>query len=138
MRPFIEYTELLTFFKAFPEMVQRAETNDLPKAGERAKAIKGDYADFRKHLNEHASHSSYSRYSLAHLKDPNTGRFKKLQRLVPSVLDKNIQDLTVQVYFLLREGVVAMERVAGAPYLNLAAATDELKLRLIREFETPA
>ena len=49
IRPFIEYAELLTYFRLFPEMVSRAAGNELPKAGERAKAIEGIYKDFRDH-----------------------------------------------------------------------------------------
>ncbi|EQD74387.1 hypothetical protein B1B_02703, partial [mine drainage metagenome] len=41
LRPFIEYTELLTYFRTFPEMVDKAADNDLPNAGERAKAVNG-------------------------------------------------------------------------------------------------
>ncbi len=134
-RPFIEYAELLVYFRMFPERVHGATENDLPKAGERAKAIKGMYKDFREHLNAHASHSSYSHYSLAHLLEPNTGRFKKFQHMVPHVLETNIRDITVQVYLLLREAVFGLEQVDEDRFLELATTTDELKPRLIYEFE---
>src|SRR5574340_1572824 len=37
IRPFIEYSELLTYFRKFPEMAERAAENDLPKAGKSAR-----------------------------------------------------------------------------------------------------
>lgn len=138
MRPFIEYTELLTYFRRFPEMVNRAAENDLPKAGERAKVIEGIYKEFREHLNLHASHSSYSHHSLAHLLERDTGHFKKLQRMVPKVLDRNVRDLAVQLYLLLREAVLGLEPIESDHFIELATITDELKPKLIHDFALSA
>lgn len=135
LRPFIEYTELLTYFRKFPEMVDRAVDNDLPKSGERAKAINGIYRDFRKHLNAHASHSSYSHYSLSHLLEPGTLRFKKQQCAVPNVLDRNLRDFVIQLYLLLHEGVIGLEKLNVSEYEPLAANTDQLKEQLLKVFE---
>lgn len=137
IRPFIEYTELLTYFRAFPEMVQRAPENDLPKAGARAKAIKGIYKEFREHLNTHASHSSYSYYSLSHLIQPSapgTFGFKKLQRTIPAVLNRNLQDLAVQLFLLLHEAVLGLLPISIGKIEELAGEADSLKERLIKEF----
>lgn len=136
IRPFIEYTELLTYFRTFPELVQRATENDLPKAGVRAKAIKGIYKEFREHLSTHASHSSYSNYSLSHLLEPaapGTFSFKKLQRTIPAVLNRNLQDLAIQLYLLLREAVLGL-RIGIDEIEELAGEADTLKERLIKEF----
>ena len=138
IRPFIEYAELLTYFRQFPEMVNRAADNDLPKAGERSKAIKGIYKDSREHLNTHASHSSYSHYSLSHLLEPNTFGFKKLQRAVPTVLDRNLRDFVIQLHLLLREGVLSLERLGVPEFEKLAARTDDMKERLLQVFELHA
>lgn len=92
MRPFITYTELLTYFKRLPEKVEAAVNDALPSAGARAKAIDGMYKGAREHLNNHASHSSYSHHSLSHLLEPGTMRLKKLQRTVPAVLERNVRD----------------------------------------------
>lgn len=138
LRPFIEYGELLTYFRKFPQMAERAAENDLPKAGERAKAIGGIYKEFREHLNSHASHSSYSQYSLAHLLEPKTLRFKKLQRAVPAVLDQNVRDFAVQVYLLVREGVVSLERLGVPNFEGLAAKTDQLRVDLLHAFDLPS
>lgn len=137
LRPFIEYTELLTYFRQFPEDVEKAAENDLPKAGKRAKAIGGMYKDFREHLNEHASHSSYSHYSLSHLLTPSF-TFRKVQQFVPQVLDKNLTDFAVQLWFLLREAVLALERVQSSRFEELAGATDAVKGRMVHVFQLGA
>lgn len=134
MRPFIEYMELLTYFGKFPEKVSRAISNNLPNAGERAKAIMGNYKEFRDHLNKHASHSSYSDYSFAHLREPGSLKFKKLQRAFPQVIDINLQNLTIHTYCLLKEAVISLERVNSLTFYELAERVDALRLRLIDEF----
>ena len=138
MRPFIEYTELLTYFRLFPEAAVKAFEGGLPKAGERAKAIDGIYKEFREHLNAHASHSSYSRYSLSHLLEPNDFRFKKMQRMVPHVLETNLRDFTIQVYLLLHEAVLAVERVDQLVFRLLAETTDNARLRVLADWELNA
>jgi hypothetical protein len=138
IRPFIEYSELLIYFRQFPEMAERAAENDLPKAGERARAIGGMFKEFREHLNSHASHSSYSHYSLSHLLEPKTHRFKKLQRAVPKVLDKNVKDFVVQLYLLTREGVLGLDRLNVPQFEELATRTDQLKEDMVHVFELHA
>lgn len=137
LRPFIEYTELLTYFRHFPGEVEKAAENDLPKAGKRAKAIDGMYQEFREHLNEHASHSSYSHYSLSHLLTPALS-FRKSQQFAPQVLDRNLKDWTVQVWFLLHEAVLGLEHLKSAKLVELATAADGLKGRMIHVFELSA
>jgi hypothetical protein len=138
LRPFIEYVELLTYLRKNPEMASRAAENDLPKAGERAKAIGGIYKDFRSYLNSHASHSSYSEYALSHLLEPNTFRFKKLQRAVPQVLDANVRDYAIQIYLLAQESVLSLERISPTSFEVLATQTDQLRIDLLQAFELHA
>lgn len=138
LRPMIEYTELLTYFRHFPDKTEKATENDLPKAGERAKAIEGIYHELRQHLNEHASHSSYSHYSLSHLLTRELS-FRKMQQLAPEVLDRNITDLAVQVWLILHAAVPALERVVPRETLvDLASTADGLKGRMIHVFELSA
>ena len=94
LRPMIEYTELLTYLRTFPEKADKVAENTLPSAGQRAKAIGGIYKEFREHLNEHAAHSSCSHFALSHLLTPEFS-FRKLQEFVPHVLDANFRDFTV-------------------------------------------
>jgi hypothetical protein len=137
LRPFIEYTELLTYFRHFPEAVEKAPDNDLPKAGQRAKAIGGIYQGFREHLNEHASHSSYSHYSLSHLLTPSF-EFRKVQTFAPQVLDKNFTDLTLQIWLLLHEAVLGLELIQSPKLRELARAGDGLKGRMLHVFNLDA
>lgn len=135
LRPFIEYTELLTYFRCFPSKVDDAISNDLPSAGERAKAIDGFYKEFRQHLNVHASHSSYSIYSLGHLLESGTSRFKKLQHMVPHVLETNTRDLAVQLFLLVHEATLGLEPFSMSALREIGGECDDLKVRLIAEFE---
>lgn len=134
LRPFIEYTELLTYFRLLPDRVELALNNELPNAGARARQIEGMYQEFRAHLNEHAAHSSYSAYSLSHLLERDTLRFKKMQRMVPHVLERNVRDLAIQLSLLLQEAVLGLQGVPNAPVRDLAVAADELKGRLLNAF----
>ena len=135
LRPFIEYTELLTYFRHFPDKVEDVSNDKLPSAGVRAKAVNGIYKEFREHLNSHASHSSYSNYALSHLLRPNDFRFKKYQPNVPAVLDRNLRDLSVQIFLLLYEATLALERLNLEEFDELAAKVDKLREKLLYEFE---
>lgn len=134
LRPFIEYTELLTYFRHFPEQVNNVADDKLPSAGARAKAINGIYKNFREHLNLHASHSSYSHYALSHLLEPESLNFKKYQRFVPNVLDKNLKDISVQIFLLLYEATLSIEKLNLPEFNKLAERVDTLKEKLFREF----
>jgi hypothetical protein len=103
MRPFIEYHELLTYFRLDPNRVQEAYNQKLPSAGKRAQIIDGYFKDFREHLNEHASHSSFSDYSIKHIFNLNDLSLKATQPLYPKTLFRNLGDLYVQIALLLFE-----------------------------------
>lgn len=110
----------------------------MPNAGNRAKKIEGIYRNFREHLNEHASHSSYSCYSLAHLTDPMTKRIRKLQVMHPEVLERNMGDFAMQFVLMLRESVLALDRSPDRSRLvYLASRCDELRARILAWFPPP-
>jgi len=134
MRPIIEYAELVTYFRMFPKSVENAANNNLPKAGYRAKVIGGIYKEFREHLNMHASHSSFSSYSLSHLLEPSTFKFKKLQRMVPHVLEVNVRDIAVQLLLILHEAILALEPLSSSQLLSIAEDYEELRERMIHVF----
>lgn len=104
----------------------------------RARAVEGDYKDFRAYLNLHASHSSYSKFSLSHLVEPGTLKLKKLQTAVPEVLDRNFRDFAIQLYLLLREALRSLEPVEAPSFFALAAEGESLRVRLIDEFSLGA
>lgn len=137
LRPMIEYTELMTYLRMFPEKAEKAAENSLPSAGQRAKAIGGIYKDFREHLNEHAAHSSYSHFALSHLLTSGLS-FRKLQEFVPHVLETNFRDFTVQLQLMLQQGVLALEPTPSPKLMELAVAADRLKTRMLDVFHLNA
>lgn len=134
LRPMIEYTELLTYLHKFPHAAERAAENELPKAGQRAKAIGGTYQGLREHLNEHASHSSYSHYSLSHLLTRELS-FRKYQQFVPHVLETNVRNLTLQLLLLLQAGVVALEPLSPVKIQEMTLSADRLRNRMFDVFQ---
>ena len=134
LRPLIEYAELLTYFRLFPEKASQAMWNTLPKAGERAKAIDSIYQGLRSHLNQNASHSSFSSYSLSHLIEPATFGLKKTQSLIPEVLATNIRDLEVQLQVLLREAILSLESSNPSAFPLLGGRYDSLRQRMLSVF----
>lgn len=133
LRPLIEYIELLTYLRKFPDQANRAAQNDLPSAGKRATDIGGIYKGLREHLNEHASHSAYSHYSLSHLLTPEIA-FRRLQEFASSVLDRNFTDFAVQLQFLLQEGLLGLEHVAPRSLPELARLVEDLHKRTLWVF----
>jgi len=137
-RPFVEYTELLTYFRMAPKAVNDALAGELPSAGIRAKKIEGIYQPFREHLNKHASHGSYSAHSLAHLRDPATKTLKKLQVMHAEVLERNVGDFAIQFVLMLQESTLALERSPDPSRLvSLARRCDELRERILAWFPAP-
>jgi hypothetical protein len=133
LRPFVEYIELLTFFREFPEQAERAAESELPSAGKRAQAISGIYKELRKQLNEHASHGAYSHFSLSHLLKSDLS-FRRLQEFAPEVLDRNFRDFSVQLQFLLQEGLLALKHVPDAPIVELARKAEGARKRMLFVF----
>ncbi len=133
LRPLIEYAELLTYLNQNPEQAENAAVNDLPKAGVRAKAISGTSQGLREHLNEHASHSSYSHYSLSHLLTPELS-FRKLQGFVPHVLETNFTNLSLHVEWLLAEAFFAMQHLDTEALPQLALAIQGHRARMLSAF----
>ena len=106
-RPFLEYMELLTYFREDPSRIKQVAQDNLPSAGARAKKIESDYQGYREYLNKHASHSSFSEYSLKHLFEE--GKLRLSQPFVLKTLETNIRDLYVQVWLLACEAVNAIQ-----------------------------
>lgn len=109
MRPFIEFHELLTYFRLDPIRVQQALANKLPPAGKIAQIISGPFREFREHLNSHASHSSFSEHSMGHLIDSHQLKIRKEQPMLPKVLFRNMGDFFVQFLLLAYEAVNCLQ-----------------------------
>jgi hypothetical protein len=67
--------------------------------------------------------------------EPGTGQFKKMQQMVPEVLDRNLRDFAVQLFLLLHEGAVGLKPLKPKGLITLAEECDQLKKRLIVAFE---
>lgn len=109
MRPFLEAHELLVYFRLEPSRAEDALQGRLPSAGEIAKRIKGQFHDFRKHLNEHASHFGFTTYSLRHLLDGKELKIRTVQPMLPLVLRRNVRDLWLNMILLLFEAFRCLE-----------------------------
>lgn len=107
-RPFLEYYELLIYFTQDPRRVAEAAEDRLPKAGQRAKLIGSDLKGFREYLNQNASHSSYSYYSLRHQLEATSLLIKKTQGFSADVLFRNLGDLFAQLLLLDFQAAVSI------------------------------
>jgi hypothetical protein len=109
LRPLFECYELLIYYKEDPVRVQQAIEGNLPSAGKRAKLIKGKFQDLRDYLNIHASHISYSYYSLNHLFIKPDMRIRKEQPMLPDVLFRNMGYFFLQLTLLTFEAVNCLQ-----------------------------
>lgn len=127
MRPFIEYHELLTYFRLEPTRVKQAIDDRLPSAGKRAQLIEGHFKGFREYLNDHASHSSFSHYSLNHLFDKPEMTIRKEQPMLPKVLFRNIGDFFVQILLITIEAVNCLQTAEAGRADKQAHAIEQLR-----------
>jgi hypothetical protein len=126
-RPFLEYYELLIYFSQEPQRVAEAAEDRLPKAGQRAKLIGSDLKGFREYLNQNASHSSYSYYSLSHQLDTVSLSVKKTQEFAAEVLFRNLGDLFAQILLLNFQAAVSVSIKGHQEGLRLAHEAEVLR-----------
>ena len=134
VRPFIEYHELLIYFRKDPSRVQEAINDRLPRAGERAQLIDGSFHGFRQYLNEHASHSSFSHHALNHLLEKPEMTIRKEQPMLPKVLFRNMGDFFVQMILLEIEAVNCLQTAELGSAEAQAVAVDDLWIKGIHIF----
>lgn len=89
LRNLIESIELMIYFEQDPSRVNEVIEDTLPNAGRIAQTIEGKFQNVREHLNEHASHFSFSRHSIMHLIDWKTHSFKIDQTVPKEILKHN-------------------------------------------------
>ena len=126
-RPFLEYYELLIYFSQDPQRVAEAAEDRLPKAGQRAKLIGSDLKGFREYLNQNASHSSYSYYSLSHQLDTASLSVKKTQEFAAEVLFRNLGDLFAQLVLLDFQAAISISIKDRQVGLRLAHEAELLR-----------
>lgn len=127
MRPFLEYYELLIYFSEDPSRAEQATEDKLPTAGKRAQLIGSDFKGFREYLNQNASHSSYSPYSLRHQVDPETALVKPIQKFAPKVLFRNLGDLFAQLVLLCFQAAICVSIKDHESGYELSKRTGKLR-----------
>ena len=100
LRPLIECSELLEYFRLFPDGINQALNNKLPSPGKRAELIKGTLQGLRNHLNENASHLSLQPSSTKHLINFQTGDWKVNQPFDKTALRANMFSLFLMLSHL--------------------------------------
>jgi hypothetical protein len=103
LRPLIEALELLTFFRLDPKRMELAVEGRLPKAGDVARLVEGHFKQLRKHLNDHASHFSFSYDSLRHQVDLRSFALRVTQPHNEKMLLTNLGTLSLFLEFLTVE-----------------------------------
>lgn len=130
LRPMIEYAELVTYLRHFPQKAELALENKLPSAGNRAKALGTSiYENLRKYLNEHAAHSTFSDHSIKHLFDFEAFTLRKNRSFAATVLLTNLDTLIQQVLVMLQQAILALEPTEARDLIPLAQRFERLKSR---------
>jgi hypothetical protein len=135
MRPMIECAEILAYLRLKPDEAGKALSDQLPKAGDRAKAIGSIYEEFRKHLNQYASHNSFSEIAVRHLIDVSNNKLLLRRELCTKALDKNLRDFVVQCHLLLFQAAQAIEILGEETFLPIAINWERLKNRTLDVYE---
>lgn len=118
-----------------PNRVQQAIDDKLPSAGNRAQLIAGNFHEFRKYLNDNASHSSFSYHSLNHLLDKPDMTIRKEQPMLPKVLFKNMGDFFVQVLLMAIEAINCLQTAEMGCAEMQAENIEQLRIEGIEIFK---
>lgn len=137
MRPLLEAHELLVYVRLDASRVQEVLERRLPLAGVIAKRIEGKFRDFREHLNTHASHFSFTDYSLRHIFDRTESRIKVVQPMVPAVIRRNVRDLWLNMMLLLVDAFecLAADEAFESRLQGIAERAEEIRQRGLSVFE---
>lgn len=133
LRPLVEGIELLKYFRLDATRVEEALEDKLPSAGKRAQLIDGEFKFLRDHLNEHASHFSYSHHAIRHLVNRSNGEVKidlgAALRTDFDVLKYNMYPLFSMLIFLSSEAVGCLHVAGHEDAKSLALNIGQLKKR---------
>jgi hypothetical protein len=115
LRLLMETHELLIYFRLDPTRADQAIDGNLPKSGEIAKEIKGEYQDLRGYLNTRASHLNLSYESVRYLLDYQTFEIKAVQTHSVDVFNKNITTLNVIQVLVIAEAIRCLNAIGYTP-----------------------
>jgi hypothetical protein len=123
LRVLIEYTELLSYFRLYPNGVNEAINHRLPSAGNIAKKIGGEFKTIRDVLNEKSAHSSFSYESMGHLINYKDSIIRVEHPFNKDILFENMK------HFYVFSMLLAIEAIKAADLLSTDIANkQEIKL----------
>jgi len=114
LRLLIEHYELLVYLRKDPSRVQQILDEKLPSAGNRAKAIEGEFHSLRSYLSENASHFGFTPDSMKHLLPTHEEGWRVIQPYTEHALKVNIGVLFGVLTRLLEEASNCLQ-TAGIP-----------------------
>lgn len=100
-----EAWELLMFMEQDPSRAARLATGKKPGAGKVAKAIGAEFKNLRDHLNEHASHISFSFDALGHTVDLHSGLLRLGRRPGEAVVRQNLSTVFAVLLLSVASGL---------------------------------
>jgi hypothetical protein len=136
LRPILEAYELLTYFRLEPSRIDQAIDGKLPKSGEIAKKIEGEFQDLRGYLNTHASHLSFSYESARHLLDYQTLEIKAIQNHSIDVFKNNLATLNAVQVLVVAEAIRCLDVIGYTPE-SLIAEYEDWRLKSIKAAPPP-
>lgn len=136
LRPILEAYELLIYFRLKPERVNQAIDGKLPKHGEIAKKIEGEFHDLRNYLNTNASHLSFNFESARHLLDYQTFEIKAVQQQSIDVLKNNLTTLNAVQILVVAEAIRCLDVLRFTPE-SLISEYEDWRLKSIKASPLP-
>lgn len=132
-RPWWEYMEVLAYFQEDTRRTKQVKSHSLPPAGRLSRKVNANLQGFRKYLNEHAAHRSFSSQATRHIVNGD-GTFRKYQKASETVIVRNLRDLFVMLWLFGNEALSAVAAPDSTPFLPLAERMEELRQKGIVEF----
>ena len=134
LRPLLETTELLAYFREGPSRVELAIDGKLPPAGKIAKTIESDFKDLRDYFNRHASHFGFSFESLRHVVNFRDFSWITAQSYDEHVLRTNLGTVFAFLVSVAFEGANCLS-VAGSLDNNFADRIEHLRNKGLNIFQ---
>ena len=136
LRLILEAYELLVYFRLDPTRADQAIDGNLPKSGEIATRIEGEFQDLRGYLNTHASHLHLSYESIRHLLDYRTFEIKAEQPYDIDVFNKNITTLNSVQVLVVAEAIRCLNAIGYTPN-SLLDEFEDWRLKSIKAAPPP-
>jgi hypothetical protein len=127
----------MVYFNEDPKRIEEALDGRLPKAGEIAKRIQGQFKGLREHLNQNASHFGLTYESTKHLIDWNTLKFKPVQPYSRTVLRTNLKSIFTFLVFLNVQAVDSLCNLRDNSVNELASRGEACKKKGFELFDRP-